>query len=158
MLDRRGHGRSDRPSTGYDLNTSADDLAALLEHLDLNEVILVGHSAGGAEIARYLARYGEDRIAGAALVSAVLPYLKLTDDKPEGVPEAALQATLQAFRTDRPKWFTGQAQLWFATHLNEVSPVMIEHTVAQCLSTSPWATAKLFEAVFRSVHDRSGSW
>ncbi|WP_242895434.1 alpha/beta fold hydrolase [Actinomadura litoris] len=151
-LDRRGHGRSDRPSTGYDLTTSADDLAALLEHLDLNDVILVGHSMGGAEVARYLARHGEGRVAGAAFVSAVLPFLKLTDDNPGGVPEAALQAVLQAFRTDRPKWFARQAQLWFATHLNEVSPAMVEHTVAQCLSVSPWATAALFASAFHEDH------
>lgn len=81
-----------------------------------------------------MARHGEDRIAGAAFISAVLPYLKLTDDNPEGAPEAALQATLQAFRADRPQWFARQAQVWFATHLDEVSPAMIERTVAQCLS------------------------
>ncbi|MGW4475181.1 alpha/beta fold hydrolase [Nonomuraea sp. NPDC004354] len=120
----------------------------------MDDVILVGHSAGGAEVARYVARHGEDRIAGAAFVSAVLPYLKLTDDNPEGVPEAALQATLQAFRADRPQWFARQAQAWFATHLDEVSPAMIEHTVAQCLSASPWATAKLFEAMFHETRRR----
>lgn len=136
-LDRRGHGRSDRPSSGYDLDTSADDLAALLEHLDLNDVILVGHSVGGAEIARYLARHGEDRIARAAFISSVLPFLKLTDDNPEGVPEVVLHTTLAAFQTDRPKWFARQAQVWFATHFNEVSPAMVEHTIAQCLATSP---------------------
>ena len=152
-LDRRGHGRSDRPSTGYDPDTGADDLAALLEHLDLREVILVGHSIGGAEVARYLARHGEGRIARAAFLSATLPFLKLTDDNPGGVPEAALQATLTALRTDRPKWFARQSQVWFGTHLgNEVSPAMIEHTIAQCLSTSPWATAKLYESAFHIDH------
>lgn len=151
-LDRRGHGRSGRPSTGYDLDTSADDLAALLEHLDLNDVILVGHSAGGAEIARYLTRHGEDRVARAAFVSSILPFMKLTDDNPEGFPEAALQATLTALRTDRPKWFARQAQIWFATHLNEVSPANVEHTIAQCLATSPWAAAKLFESAFHEDH------
>ncbi|MGC3001234.1 alpha/beta fold hydrolase [Streptomyces sp. G35A] len=151
-FDRRGHGRSDRPSTGYDPDTGADDLAALLEHLDLSDVILVGHSAGSAEIARYLARHGEDRVAGAAFVSTILPFLELTDDNPEGVPEAALQATLQAFRTDRPKWFARQAQIWFATHLNEVSQATIEHTVARCLSASPWATTRLLAENFHADH------
>lgn len=151
-LDRRGHGRSDRPSTGYDLDTGADDLAALLEHLDLREVTLVGHSVGGAEVARYLARHGEDRIARAAFVSSTLPFLKLTDDNPEGFPEAVLQATLTAFRTDRPKWFARQAQVWFATHFNEVSPATVDHTITQCLATSPWAGAKLFESAFHEDH------
>ncbi|MBW8484015.1 alpha/beta fold hydrolase [Actinomadura parmotrematis] len=151
-LDRRGHGRSDRPSTGYDLTTSADDVAALLEHLDLDDVILVGHSMGGAEVARYLARHGEDRVAGAVFISAILPFLKLTDDNPEGVPEIALQSILQAFRTDRPKWFARQAQLWFATHLNEVSPAMVEHTIGQCLATSPRATTEFFASAFHHDH------
>ncbi|MCC5576370.1 alpha/beta fold hydrolase [Microtetraspora sp. AC03309] len=75
---------------------------ALLEHLDLSDVILIGHSVGGAEIARYLARHGENRIARAAFISSTLPFLKLTDDNPEGLPEARLQATLNAFQTDRP--------------------------------------------------------
>lgn len=91
-LDRRGHGRSERPSTGYDLDTCADDVAALIEHLDLRGVTLVGHSAGGAEAARYLARHGEDRIARVAFVSAVLPFLKRTEDNPEGRPEEGLRA------------------------------------------------------------------
>lgn len=151
-LDRRGHGRSDWPSSGYDIDTSADDLAALLEHLDLRDVILVGHSAGGAEIARYLARHGEERIARAAFVSAILPFLKRTGDNPEGVPEALLHATLAAFRADRPKWFARQAQVWFATHLNEVSPAMVEYTIDKCLATSPWAAAKLFESAFHEDH------
>ncbi|MFC0862929.1 alpha/beta fold hydrolase [Sphaerimonospora cavernae] len=152
-LDRRGHGRSDRPSDGYDLDASADDIAALIEHLDLYEVTLVGHSAGGAELARYLARHGDGRVARVAFISAVLPFLKRTDDNPEGAPEAALRATLAEFRTDRPKWFAKQTQIWFATHLgNDVSPALIDWMLAQCLATSPWATARLFEAAFHADH------
>jgi non-heme chloroperoxidase len=98
-LDRRGHGRSDRPSTGYDVDTTTDDLAALLEHLDLFDATLVGHSFGGAEVARYLARHGERRVAEAAFVSAVLPFLKQTDDNPNGLPEGALEATIAQLRT-----------------------------------------------------------
>ncbi|MFI5657162.1 alpha/beta fold hydrolase [Streptomyces sp. NPDC051684] len=151
-VDRRGHGRSERSSTGYDLDTGADDLAALLEHLDLSDAVLVGHSAGGAEIARCLARSGEQRVAGAAFVSAVLPFLKATADNPGGVPEAALRATLSAFRSDRPQWFARQAQMWFATHLNDVSEATVRHTIAQCLATSPWAGARLFESIFHTDH------
>ncbi|MCQ4210581.1 alpha/beta fold hydrolase [Streptomyces longispororuber] len=151
-VDRRGHGRSDRPSGGYDLDTGADDLAALLDHLDVRDAVLVGHSAGGAEISRYLARHGEHRVAGAVFVSTVLPFLKATADNPDGVPEAALHATLRAFRTDRAQWFARQAQVWFATHLNDVSAATIDHTVAQCLATSPWAGAALFESLFHQDH------
>jgi len=152
-LDRRGHGRSERPSGGYDLDASADDIAALLDHLGLRDVTMIGHSVGGAEVARYLARHGRERVARVAFVSAVLPFLLLTDDNPEGAPEAALEATLHAFRTDRPKWFADRAQPWFATHLgNDVSPALIDWTMGQCLSTAPWALARLFEAAFRYDH------
>ncbi|MFC0602125.1 alpha/beta fold hydrolase [Streptomyces palmae] len=155
-LDRRGHGRSERPSTGYDLDSSADDIAALLNHLDLRNVTLVGHSTGGAEAARYLARHGEERIARVAFVSAVLPFLKLTEDNPEGLPEAVLEANLQQFRTDRPLWFGRQAQVWYATHLgHDVSPSLIDWTLRQCMSASPWATQRLFEATFHFDHRAS---
>lgn len=139
-LDRRGHGRSDRPSNGYDLDTGADDLAALIEHLDLREVTLVGHSMGGAEVARYLARHGDARIARVVLASAMLPFLRQTDDNPEGVPGALLDASLAELDADRPKWLARQAQAFFATHLgNDVSPAQIDFTLRQCLATSPWA-------------------
>ncbi|WP_338703360.1 alpha/beta fold hydrolase [Streptomyces sp. Q6] len=151
-LDRRGHGNSDRPSGGYDLDTGADDLAALLDHLDVRDAVLVGHSAGGAYIARYLARHGEHRVAGVAFLSTVLPFLKATADNPDGLPENALHATLRALRTDRPQWFARQAQSWFATHLNEVSTATIDHTIAQCLATSPWAGSALFESMFHQDH------
>jgi pimeloyl-ACP methyl ester carboxylesterase len=152
-LDRRGHGRSDRPSTGYDIDTTADDLAALLEHLDLSGVTLVGHSFGGAEVARYLARHGEDRVARVAFVSAVVPFLKQAEDNPDGLPEAALDAVLGQLRTDRPKWFARQAQVWYATHLgNEVSPALIDWTLGKCLSASPWATTQLFRSMFHADH------
>ncbi|MQY04267.1 alpha/beta fold hydrolase [Actinomadura macrotermitis] len=152
-LDRRGHGRSDRPRDGYDLDTSADDIAALLEHLDLRDVTLVGHSMGGAEAARYLARHGEERIARVALVSATVPFLKLTDDNPGGLPEFALQAVLKQWREDRPHWFTRQKQIWFATHLgNQVSESQIELTLQQCLSASPWATAQYFQSGYHTDH------
>ncbi|WP_310727734.1 alpha/beta hydrolase [Streptomyces sp. N2A] len=140
-FDRRGHGRSDRPSGGYDIDSTADDLAALLDHLDLRNVTLIGHSLGGAEIARYLARHGSERVSRAVLIAAMLPFLAGADDNPDGVPEAAVAATMAQLRADRPKWLTRQAQAFFATHLgNEVSPALVEHTLAQCLSASPWAT------------------
>jgi pimeloyl-ACP methyl ester carboxylesterase len=83
LLDRRGHGRSDRPSSGYDVNTRADDLAALIEHLDLRNAILVTHSAGGGEAARYLSRHGEERVSGVVFLGATLPYLRLARTIPK---------------------------------------------------------------------------
>ncbi|HLU58160.1 MAG TPA: alpha/beta hydrolase [Pseudonocardia sp.] len=152
-FDRRGHGRSDRPSTGYDVDTTADDLAALLEHLDLTGVTLVGHSFGGAEVVRYLARHGEDRVARVGLVAAVVPILVQTEDNPEGLPEAVLEATIAQLRTDRPRWFARQAQVWYATHLgNDVSEALIDWTLRKCLSASPWAATQLMRSMFHADH------
>ncbi|REK85577.1 alpha/beta hydrolase [Streptomyces inhibens] len=152
-FDRRGHGRSDRPSAGYDVDSTADDLAALLAHLDLRDVTLVGHSLGGAEIARYLARHGSERVTRAVFIAAMLPFLKQTDDNPHGLPEAAMAASMAQMRADRPKWLARQAQAFFATHLgNEVSPALIDHTMAQCLSASPWATLQAQREVLHTDH------
>ncbi len=74
--DRRDCGRSDQPGDGYDFNTLADDLAAVLDHLDLRDVTLVSHSMGSGEVARYRTRHGDDRVARVALISPTLPYLR----------------------------------------------------------------------------------
>jgi non-heme chloroperoxidase len=84
--DRRGHGRSSQPWNGNDMNTYADDLATLLETLDLNSATLVGHSTGGGEIARYLGRHGTKRVAKAVFVSSVIPIMAKSGSNPNGVP------------------------------------------------------------------------
>jgi non-heme chloroperoxidase len=86
--DRRGHGRSTQVSDGHDMDHYADDLAAVVEHLDLHDAIHVGHSTGGGEVAHYLARHGEGRAAKAALLSAVPPLMVQTDANPGGLPKA----------------------------------------------------------------------
>jgi non-heme chloroperoxidase len=101
--DRRGHGRSAQVSEGNDMDHYADDLAALTAHLDLHDAIHVGHSAGGGEVARYLGRHGQDRVAKAVLISAVTPSVLQTDANPAGVPQSAFegfQAALAAGRSD----------------------------------------------------------
>jgi non-heme chloroperoxidase len=100
--DRRGHGRSAQVSEGNDMDHYADDLAGLTQHLDLHDAIHVGHSAGGGEVARYIGRHGEARVAKVALISAVTPSVLQTDANPAGVPRAAfegLQAQLAANRS-----------------------------------------------------------
>ena len=100
--DRRGHGRSSQVGDGNDMDHYADDLAALTEHLDLHDAVHVGHSAGGGEVARYVGRHGEDRVAKVVLISAVTPSVLQTDANPDGVPQAAfegLQAQLAANRS-----------------------------------------------------------
>src|SRR3712207_1374158 len=88
--DRRGHGRSSQPSNGNDMDTYADDLATVIEALDLRDVVLVGHSTGGGEVARYIGRHGTDRVAKAVLVDAVTPHMVKSDANPGGVPIEAL--------------------------------------------------------------------
>jgi len=84
--DRRGHGRSSQASSGNDMNGYADDLAAVMEALDLEQVTLVGHSTGGGEVARYIGRYGTSRVARAVLIAAVRPLMLKTSSNPEGLP------------------------------------------------------------------------
>jgi non-heme chloroperoxidase len=85
-LDRRGHGRSSQPSSGNDMDGFADDLAALIETLDLKDATLVGHSTGGGEVARYIGRHGTKRVAKAVLLAAVPPLMLKTPANPEGLP------------------------------------------------------------------------
>src|SRR3982750_673849 len=96
--DRRGGRRSSQPWQGNDLTTYADDLAELVQQLDLRDAVLVGHSTGGGEVTRYMGRHGTDRVAKAVLVSAVPPLMLKTDANPQGLPRSAfddLRASLE---------------------------------------------------------------
>ena len=84
--DRRGHGRSDQPWNGNDMDTYADDLAELVKHLDLSGAVHVGHSTGGGEVARYIGRHGTKRVAKAVLIGAVPPIMVKTPSNPGGLP------------------------------------------------------------------------
>jgi non-heme chloroperoxidase len=100
--DRRGHGRSDTPADGHDMDHYVDDLAAVVEHLDLHDAVHVGHSTGGGGVAHYLARRGESRATKAVLISAVPPLMLKTDANPGGLPKEVfddLQAQLAANRS-----------------------------------------------------------
>jgi non-heme chloroperoxidase len=99
--DRRGHGRSSQGATGHDMDHYADDLAALTAHLDLKNAVHVGHSTGGGEVVRYIARHGASRVAKAAIISAVPPLMVQTPGNPGGLPKAffdGFQAQLAANR------------------------------------------------------------
>ncbi|WP_067826226.1 alpha/beta fold hydrolase [Nocardia inohanensis] len=153
MVDRRGHGRSDRASNGYDIDTRADDLAELIEHLDLREVILVAHSAGGGEVVRYLNRHGQDRVQRIALLAPAIPFMCRTADNPVGVPIELLEASNAQLRADRPKWFADRAQGYFATHLGvNVSAAVIDEEMKRCLSASPYAVDVMQRALFTTDH------
>jgi pimeloyl-ACP methyl ester carboxylesterase len=117
--DRRGFGQSSQPAVGYDYDTFAADLHALLEHLDLRDAVLVGHSMGTGEVTRYLASYGsaghhtlglghhQPRVAKGVLVSPIPPFLLQTDDNPDGVPQGAFDGFTAAATGDTPAWMKG---------------------------------------------------
>lgn len=111
--DRRGHGRSDQPATGNDMDTYADDLAAVIEALDLKDAILVGHSTGGGEIARYVGRHGTSRVAKMVLVSAITPIMKKTADNPEGLPMEVFDGIRKAVLDNRSGFYMGFPDTFF---------------------------------------------
>lgn len=102
--DRRGFGRSSQPGTGYNYDTLADDLAQLMEKLELRDAVLVGFSMGGGEVARYLSRHGADRVGKAVLVSAVTPYLLKDDSNPDGVDPSVFDDFVAQLEKDRPNF------------------------------------------------------
>jgi non-heme chloroperoxidase len=103
--DRRGHGRSSQPWDGNDLDTYADDLAALVEKLDLKNAIHVGHSTGGGEVARYIGRYGTKRVTKAVFIGAIPPLMLKTADNPGGLPVEVFDEIRKGVVTDRPQYW-----------------------------------------------------
>jgi non-heme chloroperoxidase len=102
--DRRGFGRSSQPGHGYDFDTFADDLAALVEALDLADAAFVGHSMGGGEVAHYIGRHGETRVSKLAFVAAVTPFLLKTATNPDGAPIEVFDGMRAAVQADRSQW------------------------------------------------------
>lgn len=103
--DRRGFGSSSKPTTGYDYDTFAADLDAVLTHLDLQDAVLVGFSMGTGEVARYLSAYGSSRVAKAVFLGSLEPYLLQTEDNPTGVPQEVFDGLSQAVTADRYAFF-----------------------------------------------------
>ncbi len=122
--DRRGFGKSDQPQHGYDYNTLSDDLAALLDGLNLDNVTLVGFSMGGGEVARYMSRHGGKRVAKVVLVSAVTPYLLKDATNPDGVDRENFDQRIQALREDRFAFLSEFAKKFFNVG-------MLSHPVSQ---------------------------
>jgi non-heme chloroperoxidase len=104
--DRRGHGRSDQPWGGNDLDTYADDLAELVHHLNLTNAVHVGHSTGGGEVARYIGRHGTKRVAKAVLISAIPPLMLKTPANPAGLPIEVFDQLRAGVQADRSQFFT----------------------------------------------------
>ena len=146
--DRRGFGRSDQPWNGYDYDTLAGDLAAVMETLDLHKATLVGFSMGGGEVARYLGKYGSARVARAALVSSVTPYLLKTDDNPEGVPQTVFDGMYQGVQKDRAQFMIDFAGPFFGNGLidKKVSDGVLQSTLMMAMQGSPRATLECIRA------------
>ena len=128
--DRRGHGRSEQTDGGHDMDHYADDLAALTAHLDLRDAVHVGHSTGGGEVVRYVARHGEGRVAKAVLISAVPPLMVRTDANPGGLPKSVfddLQDQVAAHRAELYRDFPSGPFYGFNRAGAEPSEAIIEN-------------------------------
>ena len=145
--DRRGHGRSDRPGSGYDYDTLADDLATLMDHLDLDDVTLVSYSMGEGEAVRYLTRHGDSRIARLVLVAPAGPLPMRTDDNPNGVDPALLQAVRDGWKQDFTAWMDAGQDGFFGVGLPDcaVSPGIVEWTRRDMMSASLVALIEFYK-------------
>jgi non-heme chloroperoxidase len=114
--DRRGHGRSSQPAAGNDMDGYADDLAALVEALDLREITMVGHSTGGGEVTRYIGRHGTQRVSRVVLIAAVPPVLLKSPTNPEGVPIETFDAIRSALANDRAQFYKEFATPFFGAN------------------------------------------
>ena len=114
--DRRGHGRSSQPSGGNELDTYADDLAALFEELDLHDAVMVGHSTGGGEVTRYIGHHGTSRVAKAVLVSAIPPLMLKTEANPEGLPIEVFDELRAGLTADPSQFYRDLAELFFGAN------------------------------------------
>jgi len=114
--DRRGFGRSSQPWTGYDYDTFADDLAAVINGLDLKNIVIVGHSMGGGEVARYIGRHGTKRVAKAVLIGAVTPFLLKTADNPTGLDISVFDGLRAGIAADRMQFFADVSQAFYGAN------------------------------------------
>lgn len=140
--DRRGFGKSDRPSGGYDYDTLAGDLRALLNELDLHDVTLVGFSMGGGEIARYFTLYGGTRVSKVVLVSAVVPYMLKTTDNKNGVPQEVFNKMTEGMIKDRPAFMETFNKEFFGVSLlnHPVSEAFLTNSLVKVMDASAIAT------------------
>ena len=140
--DRRGFGKSSQPTVGYDYNTFAADLNAVLEHIGLDRVVLVGFSMGTGEVVRYLGTYGSARVAKAVLIGAIPPFLLKTSDNPEGVDGSVFDDIKAAVESDRPAYFKNFLDNFYnvdALGGTRISEQAWQNSFAVAISASPYA-------------------
>jgi non-heme chloroperoxidase len=133
-VDRRGHGRSDQTWHGNDMDTYADDLAELIDELELRDAILVGHSTGGGVVAHYIGRYGTERVAKAVLISAVPPLLIKTPDNPDGIPMEFFDGARKTIQADRYQFWKDFATQFYSLNRpgTKISDGLAESFWLQC--------------------------
>ncbi|MED3564137.1 alpha/beta hydrolase [Bacillus xiapuensis] len=150
--DRRGHGRSDDPGRGYDYDTLADDLSALIEHLNLRGVNLVAHSMGCGEIIRYLTRHGSNRIDRIVFLAGTLPFPLKTEDNPGGIDRSFFESTREEWKKDFPSWLAENEPPYFGVGLPncEVSSKIGEWTRWDMLHTSLKAVLDCNKAIIET--------
>lgn len=154
--DRRGFGKSSQPWNGYDYDTLADDLQAIIEHLDLNDVALVGFSMGGGEVVRYFSRHGGKGITKAVFISSVTPFQLQTDSNPNGVPQEKYDGMAELIKADRIDFLDNFGKKFFGVSFigKPISVPLLDYYRMLCSFASPRATlecAKSFSTTdFRS--------
>ena len=141
--DRRGFGRSSRPTTGYDFDTLASDLDKLMTELDLREATLIGFSLGTGELVRYIGTYGTDRLRGCVIIESLAPSFVKSDENPNGVDRPTIDTIRQAILDDRPAWLTGL--LGDFLNLDELLGTRVSEEIVRDIwnagaDASPWAT------------------
>jgi non-heme chloroperoxidase len=138
--DRRGFGKSSQPTTGYNYDTFAEDLHKLIAHLGLRDVVLVGFSMGGGEVARYIGKYGSKGVSKAVILSGVPPFLLKTPDNPEGVDGSVFEGIEKAVAADRYAFFTGFFKNFFNTD------VLLNKRVSEEVVRASWNVAAFSSA------------
>jgi pimeloyl-ACP methyl ester carboxylesterase len=147
--DRRGFGRSDQPAGGYDYDTFADDVAAVLEEAGIGQPIaLAGFSMGGGEVARFLSRQRAHQVSHAVLISSVVPFLLQTDDHPEGAPKDVFDGMIAGIRADRADFFRGVFKDFFGTSFLDkpVSDAVLDDAWRQAMNAGLWPTVACVRA------------
>jgi pimeloyl-ACP methyl ester carboxylesterase len=140
--DRRGFGKSDRPWEGYDYNTMADDLNEIIIQLNLTQVTLVGFSMGGGEIARYIAKYGNDKIDKVVFISSVTPFRLKTEENPDGIETEKFNETINEIIADRPAFLTDFGKRFYGVDMlsQPVSKSLLAWNQTLCLNSAAKAT------------------
>ena len=142
--DRRGFGKSDKPTSGHDYDTYAADLSALVSALDLQDAVLVGFSMGTGEVVRYLSRYGSHRVAKAVFIGALQPFLLKTEDNPSGaMSQDDVDGFLDTIKADRYAFFTGFLQNFYRTDENlgtRISDEALRNSWQMATNISPYAS------------------